>query len=146
MIKNTRTYLKSHIDESVLLDESDDSGLTEVKELIVSIVNKMYNAGINPLDPTWVIHHMDNNHSNNDFNNIALMVTEAHSSFHGSGYLGTTKNGYTDLVAWLNAGAKSKGKGKTREVISYLHDVYILQDIVSLHKKNPKYWNKSQQQ
>lgn len=133
MIKNTRIYLKSHINESVLLDESGEIGLTEFKQFIISLIKFLFHVDVTSNYPNWVIHHIDTHRENNDISNIALMTPKAHNSFHGTAkYYEDYPETLEGLKAWL--GDIEKAGDKAGDKKDYLNQVIILQDVL-INKK-----------
>lgn len=69
------------MDESMVLDENDERGSTELKQFVVSLINFLFHTSFNSKDPKWVIHHINKQRENNYLENIALMTAKAHQAF-----------------------------------------------------------------
>ena len=134
MLRNSRIYLKRRIDESTVLDESGEGGLTELKQFVVSLINFLFHTSFNSKDPKWVIHHIDKQRENNYLENIALMTAKAHQAFH------STAKYYTDYPEDINGLRDWLGDiEKAGDKKGYLNQVIILEDVLTQGKLKLSY-------
>lgn len=128
MLKNNRIYLKHHINESIVLDENDKRGSTELKQFAVSIANLLLSKSISPTDPKWVIHHMDWVDENNKVSNIALMTDSAHKAF--SNHMRASSPKYTRGREGLKDWLRDLEKDENNPERAYLTQVIIMDECI----------------